>query len=507
MPEILTIKPSQRILASPRVAAYARASMETDMLMHSLAAQVSYYIDLINKRPDWIYAGVYVDRGISGTSAEKRPDFQRLMADCDAGKIDIILVKSVSRFARNKIDALKAIRHLKALGISVRFEREGVDTLTQEGELLLTLLATFAEEEAKSISKNVKWAIHKKYDQGIEFVKKRMLGYRWEDGRRVIVPDEAEEVRWLFNRYNEGDISIKHLAQEFNEKGFRSINKNRMSPSSLKHILTNEVYSGDVILQKRYMESIGKARVNRGERDRMLLQEAHDPIIGYDTFEKTKEVMAKRAALSTSLNAKKTCFSGKIRCGLCGSSVVRRTRPKGPFAKIWGCNTKDRKGKGACSLHFISEDDLIEVSKEALGQKDFDEDIFKRRVESVTLFDGKIVFTFRNGSVKTIKRTDIRHSPLSGKVICGSCGEKMYRENQKGDYDAIWRCSGKKKTGNCRMKSSIKDKDLMKAATQVLGLKHSDDNEIRAKVESVKVCEKSFIFILKNGEKIRWLRE
>lgn len=294
---------------------------------------------------------------------------------------------------------------------------------------------------------------------------------------------------------------------EFNEKGFRTIKGNKMSPSSLKHILTNEVYSGDVILQKRYMESIGKARVNRGERERVLLQEAHDPIIGYDTFEKTKEIMAERADLSPGLQAEKTCFSGKIRCGICGSAVVRRTRPKGPFAKIWGCNTKDRKGKGACSLHFISEDDLIAFSKEALGQTDFDEDVFRRRVKSVTLFDEKIEFTFRNGSVKTVKRTDIRHSPLSGKVICGSCGAKMHRENQKGDYDAVWRCSGKKKTGNCNLSRRIKDGELMKAATQVLGLKYADDNEIRAKVERVKVCEKSFIFILKNGEKVRWLRE
>ena len=189
-----------------------------------------------------------------------------------------------------------------------------------------------------------------------------------------------------------------------------------------------------------------------------------------------------------------------------GSSVVRRTRPKGPFVKIWGCNTKDRKGKEACSLHFIGESDLIKASEEALGQ-DFDEDIFRSRVTTVTLFDGKIEFTFRNGSVKTIKRTDIRHSPLSGKVICGYCGAKLHRENQKGDYDAIWRCSGKKKTGNCNLSKRIKDGDLMKAATQVLGLKYADDNEIRAKVESVKVCEKSFIFIVKNGEKVRWLRE
>ena len=330
---------------------------------------------------------------------------------------------------------------------------------------------------------------------------------RWEDGKRVIVPDEAKEVRWLFERYNEGDISLKHLAMEFNKKGFRSINGNKMSESSVKHILTNEVYCGDVILQKRYMDSIGKARVNRGERERMLLQEAHDSIIGYDTFEKTKEIMEKRSDLSPSIDSEKTCFSGKIRCGICGSSVVRRTRPKGPFAKIWGCNTKDRKGSGVCDLYFIGEDDLIKASEDALGLEAFDEETFRRRVQAITLFDEKIVFTFRNGTSKTIKRTDIRHSPLSGKVICGSCGAKLHRENQKGDYDAIWRCSGKKKTGNCKMERSIKDKELMKAATHVLGLKHADLNAIRAKVERVKVCEKSFIFILKNGEKIRWLRE
>ena len=167
MRRITKIEPTEPILPRrKRVAAYARVSMESDRLAHSLAAQISYYSDLIQKNPEWEYAGVYADSFVSGTETSKRQEFQRMLADCDAGEIDIILCKSISRFARNTVDLLETVRHLKDLGIEVRFEKENINSLSGDGELMLTILASFAQEESYSISENVKWGIRKRFEKG-----------------------------------------------------------------------------------------------------------------------------------------------------------------------------------------------------------------------------------------------------------------------------------------------------------------------------------------------------
>ena len=163
-----------------RVAAYARVSMESDRLDHSLSAQISYYNDLIQKNPEWDLAGIYTDSFISGTKVERRAEFQRMIRDCDDGKIDIILTKSISRFARNTVDLLNTVRHLKELGIEVQFEKEGIRSLSGDGELMLTLLASFAQEESRSISENIKWGTRKRFESGIPNCHFKIFGYRWE---------------------------------------------------------------------------------------------------------------------------------------------------------------------------------------------------------------------------------------------------------------------------------------------------------------------------------------
>lgn len=177
-----------------KVAAYARVSMETERLHHSLAAQVSYYSALIQNNPEWEYAGVYADEGVTGTAASRRSEFMRMFADCEAGKIDIILTKSISRFARNTVDLLETVRHLKDLDIEVRFEKEGINSLSGDGEVMLTLLASFAQEEIRSISENEKWSVKKRFEQGIPTARPRILGYRWEGDTMVVIPEEAAVV-------------------------------------------------------------------------------------------------------------------------------------------------------------------------------------------------------------------------------------------------------------------------------------------------------------------------
>ena len=192
MAKIRKIEPVMPTLPTrKKVAAYARVSMETERLHHSLSAQVSYYSDLIQRNPEWEYAGVYADDGITGTKANSREEFQRMLEDCEAGKIDIILTKSISRFARNTVDLLETVRHLKELGVSVRFEKENIDSLSGDGEVMLTLLASFAQEEITSLSNNVKWGIRKRFEKGIPNFRNKILGYEWEDDHLVVVPEEA----------------------------------------------------------------------------------------------------------------------------------------------------------------------------------------------------------------------------------------------------------------------------------------------------------------------------
>lgn len=195
MRKIIQITPSMpQLQRKKRVAAYARVSMDSERLMHSLSAQVSYYSELIQKNPEWIYAGVYADEGITGTLKSKRNEFKRMLEDCENGKIDIILVKSISRFARNTVDLLDTVRHLKGLGIEVRFEKENINSLSSDGELMLSILASFAQEESRSISDNVKWGTRKRFEKGIPNGRTRVFGYRWADDILVVEPDEVEIV-------------------------------------------------------------------------------------------------------------------------------------------------------------------------------------------------------------------------------------------------------------------------------------------------------------------------
>ena len=235
-----------------RVAAYARVSVQRARKLYSHSAQVSYYNDLIQKNPEWEFAGVYADLGISGTGIEKRNDFKRLLQDCEEGKIDIILTKSVSRFARNTVDLLKVVRHLKELGIEVRFEKENINSLTGDGELMLSILASFAQEETISISNNVKWGIRKRFEKGIPNGGFIIYGYRWKNKKLEVVPEEAEVVRYIYDNYLQNKAYQK-VASELNELGYKAYKGGKFSPSSVREILSNITYTGNLLLQKYYI--------------------------------------------------------------------------------------------------------------------------------------------------------------------------------------------------------------------------------------------------------------
>ena len=258
-----------------KVAAYARVSMETERLHHSLSAQVSYYSELIQRNPEWEYVGVYADDGITGTQTN-REEFQRLMADCEAGKIDIILTKSISRFARNTVDLLQTVRHLKELGIEVRFEKEHINSLSGDGEVMLTLLASFAQEESISISNNVKWGTRKRFEQGIPNGRFMIYGYRWEGDHLVIEPEEAKIVKLIFDNFLKG-LSAEATEKQLEEMGVKSFKGQHFGNTSIRQILGNITYTGNLLFQKEYVVDplTKKTRKNKGELPQYYVENTH----------------------------------------------------------------------------------------------------------------------------------------------------------------------------------------------------------------------------------------
>lgn len=365
-----------------RVAAYARVSMEKDAMLHSLAAQVSYYSDLIQRNPEYEYAGVYADEGLSGTR-ESRPEFQRMLKDCRDGKIDRILCKSISRFARNTVVLLETVRELKGLGVSIYFEEQNIDTMSGDGEFMLSILASFAQEESRSVSENCKWRVRKKFEQGIP-TGFGMYGYEVRNGVFTIVPEEAEVVRRIFRMYLEGMGSVR-IMKALIEENIPAPEGGLWNASVIMMMLRNEKYAGDLLLQKFFTNNhIEKKQCfNRGELPQYFVAEDHEPIIDRETFDAVQAEIARRAAMYT-VAGKKAAedaeddmaeltpameLNDRIHCGICGKKYRRKMAKLGtPYAApIWICGTYSYRGKAYCASKQIPEKILIDLFMEVLG--------------------------------------------------------------------------------------------------------------------------------------------
>lgn len=281
-----------------KVAAYARVSMESERMHHSLSAQVSWYSSMIQKNPDWEYAGVYADYGISGTGIKKRENFRRMIADAEAGKIDIIITKSIQRFARNTVDLLQTVRQLKEQGVEVWFEKENIHTMSGDGELMMTILASFAQEGSRSINENVRWRVKKRFEKGIPNGHFRIYGYRWEDDQLVVIPSEAAIVKRIFQNFIGGKSRLE-TEREFAAEGIKTRNGCQWLDSNIKKILTNITYTGNLLLQKEYItDPITKHRKkNQGELTKYYVENTHEAIIDKETFDYVQQEMARRREL------------------------------------------------------------------------------------------------------------------------------------------------------------------------------------------------------------------
>ena len=393
-----------------RVAAYARVSVERGRTLHSYSAQVSYYNELIQKNPEWEFAGVYSDLGISGTGIEKRNDFKRLLQDCEEGKIDIILTKSISRFARNTVDLLNVVRHLKELGIEVRFEKEGISSLTGDGELMLSILASFAQEEVISTSNNIKWAIKKKFESGKPQCRYKIYGYRWDGDNLVIEPEEAKIVKLIFQMYL-NKVSAERMEIELKKMGVIATNGGYFNIGTIRDMLKNITYTGNLLLQKSYTPNplVRRKKENTGQLPKYYVENNHEPIIPLEMFMQVQEERERRKAEGQRANFGKniTCFSCRVKCPICGRNYMRNSRSKnsdGIKAHIWTCGTRLTGGSKACPGKTINEIALKRVSAKVLGLDEFDSNAFDEQIEKVIVVgDDLLEFHFNDGKIVSEK--------------------------------------------------------------------------------------------------------
>ncbi len=354
MPKITKIDRSfTRLPSKKRVAAYARVSVDSNELMQSLAAQVSHYSTLIQANPAWEYAGVYADAGISGTGMKHRSEFRRLIADCEKGLVDIILTKSISRFARNTVDLLKTVRSLRERNISVRFEREHIDSLTGDGELMLSILASYAQEESYSISENVKWGIRKRFSQG-RFLAYAIYGYRWVADHYETVDEEAEAIRFMHRAFADG-MTLTEISDALAERGIFNRKGLPFGKSSILRILDQEKYRGFSILQRTFTDDhiTHRKQMNHGELPRFEVQGTHPMIIDEQLHEQVEAERERRRRSGAVRWRRATCFTGKIVCGYCNSTFTYTPNNwSGELTAFqqghYQCSHKRKQGAKAC---------------------------------------------------------------------------------------------------------------------------------------------------------------
>lgn len=347
-----------------RVAAYCRVSTDDEEQLTSYEAQKNYYTDKIMTNKEWTMAGIFADEGITGTSARKRPEFLRMIRQCKQGKIDIVLTKSISRFARNTVDCLNYVRALKELGIAVIFEKENMNTLEIDSEILITMLGAFAQSESESISANVRWGIRQAMKEGKATIQyKYLYGYRkGDDSKPEIIPDQAEVVRKIYDLFLSG-TPVRGIQEYLNANSVPNINgESKWARSAIDSILTNEKYCGDVLLQKTYIDDCinKKVKKNTGQLPMYLVQNHHEGIISRETFDAAQAELARRSAgkspskknapTGRSRYSSKYALSDRLYCGECGTRYQRCTWRNRDGSKriVWRCVSRVDYGNKYC---------------------------------------------------------------------------------------------------------------------------------------------------------------
>ena len=401
--------------AKLRVAAYARVSTEQEEQQSSYEAQVKYYTDYITSHENWEFVAVFSDEGISGTNTKKREGFNRMIEAAMNGEIDLILTKSISRFARNTVDTLQTVRKLKEKGIEVIFEKENLHTLDPKCEMVLTIFSSIAQEESRSISENVRWGKEKSMQDGTVYMPYgHFLGYRkGEDGRPEIVEEEAAIIREIYASFL-GGKSISQIAETLTARGVTTPGgKTKWRVSTVNSILRNEKYKGDAVLQKTYTKDYLTKEVckNKGEKAIYIVHQSHPPIIQPDVYDRVQRELERRKTARPKKAGMGSPFANRLVCADCGGFYghkVWKSRGKsGNLNDVWYCNHR-YEGDDKCKTPTLREEEVKTAFVNVLRQLDhpeleYSDELWRELVESVTISaDRKATFLLADGTKQTV---------------------------------------------------------------------------------------------------------
>ena len=503
-----------------RVAAYCRVSTAEEEQQNSYQVQIAYYTDLINRKKEWSLVGIFADEGISGTQTKNRTEFKRMIRMCKNKKIDLVITKSISRFARNTVDCLEYVRQLKDLGIGVIFEKENLNTLTMTSEFMIALYGSFAQAESESISKNVSWGKEKAYREGkVQFQYKYLLGYKkGSDGKPKIVPEEAEIVRMIYNLFLDG-YSMRNIKTVLESNGFlTATGKKTWNESLISSILKNEKYVGDALLQKTYTLDCITHKVvrNHGERPMYLVTDHHAPIIDRDTYNRVQQELARRSSkrkISDKTITEQGKYSSKyalselLICGNCGTPYRRTTwSARGKKQIVWRCISRLEHGKKYCpDSPTIKEDQLQKAIIHAINNyyccRNDIARILKANIGTVLECQGQEeIISIEN----RLKEIDAARNDLISLIASGGCDEekldsefeKLYQEEQQFNERLEILKSQNKTSAETQAKL---DKIMDMIEHEKFELETFDNVLIRKLIECIKVLNKAEILVIFKG--------
>lgn len=434
---------------SIKVAAYCRVSTDKDEQLGSLESQRKYFAEYIENAEDWDLVEVYYDEGVSGTSTRHREGFQRMMDDVEAGKIQLIITKEVSRFARNTVDTLSYTRQLKGMGVGVLFINDNINTLEPDGELRLTIMASIAQEESRKTSERVKWGQKRRMEQGVVFGRS-MLGYDVQDGRMTVNPEGAEIVRLIFHKYVNENKGTHVIARELLEAGIRPYRVKEWSNTVILRVLRNEKYVGDLCQKKTYTPDYltHSKKYNRGAEEKVYLKDHHEPIISREMWDKAQAILKGRT-LTDEQKSRHSCrywCSGKIVCGECGERFVSRTKKlsKGMIYKAWRCAAMAKHGTKKQNIHgvevgcinqSVNEQVLLESVGYVLRLMQISR---KELIEEMKAEIGAVLHTVPQVDVKSlesdVRRIEVKKQALLDRFLEGIVSAVDYKR-QNSMYD------------------------------------------------------------------------
>lgn len=502
-----------------RVAAYCRVSTEQEEQQNSYQTQINYYTDLINKNPEWELAGIFADEGISGTQTKKRTEFNKMIRLCKKRKIDLILCKSISRFARNTVDILDYVRQLKELGIGVLFEEQNINTLNMTSEFMIALYGSFAQAESESISKNVTWGVEKSFREGkVRYNYHNLYGYmKGEDGKPEIVPEQAKIIKHIYNLYLDG-LSMKRIANQLNEMFITTKQNGKWTEGSIFSILRNEKYVGDALLQKTYTVDCitHKKAKNNGERAKYLVTDAHEAIIDRDTYNLVQQELAKRSSKrkkSDKAITEQGKYSSKYAlteimiCAECGAAYRRQVwNIHGRKCPVWRCISRIDNGKRYCKKSpSIHEDKLHKAILTAINEyydcKDSIKELLKSNVEQALLD----INTKETKEIQhRLREIDEARNDYISLIASGAMDEEPFDEQFQKLYDEERELNARleqlkgKSTMNCQARSRL-DKALTEIDNNTYELCQYNDLLTRKIIECIKVVSKTEVQIVFKG--------